>query len=377
VGDDFRPPTSHYQRGTARVGADGDYNFKFCRCGWSCRTFLCCRWRHLRGNSCVQLCRFFDYRQHLDFSRGWGNYDFLVGREKFFGLPKKGYGFILYIVIRMVFDNDLCFQDTRLWSNWRIDIGAWHDTHPKKAFTRVMATDEANLPNERTLDWFFHVFRPISMLNVLLDKDYQNRSGQLFYKFWLFPIVLSLFVKAIIFYSFGVDVESHKAISVLTLAFDTFELFAECFILYLLLLIINPRVRVGKVFVCYTIIVTFSPVLTLLAAPDTYYRIAVLKEISDQHLSLAASVKYLLDNAVNLQVTINERIHFPGQFVLGYTSGLVNAGLRVVLAESLIQVLPSERLKTYVLVCIASIISAIPVIISVLGQVWVVYSYIK
>jgi hypothetical protein len=300
-----------------------------------------------------------------------------VGCEKFLGLPKKSYGSFLHIIIRMVFDNDFCFQDTRLWANWRIDIGAWHDTHAKKAFTDVTDSDEAALSNERILDWFFHVFRPIHMLNLLFEKGYENRPRHLFYKFWLFPIALSLLVKTIIFYSFGIDVEAHKTISVLIFAFDIFELFAECFILYLLLLIINPRVRVGQVFVCYTIIAIFSPVLTLLAAPDTYYRISVLKEISDQHLGLAASLKYFLDNAANLQSTINERIHFPGQFILGYASGLLSTGLRVVLAESLIQVLPSERLKTYVVVCIASIISAVPFIISVLGQVWVVYSYIK
>jgi hypothetical protein len=240
-----------------------------------------------------------------------------------------------------------------------------------------MTDSSSSVHNERIVDWAVHVFRPIEMVNQLVKKNYQDRLTETIYKFWLLPIGVSLLINAVILYSYGIDVEAHKAFSALTVVLDTVELVAECFILFGLLIAMGATVRVGDVFVCYTVIVIFSPLFTLLAAPNVYYRVSLLEQIKGQHLDFAASLKYFLNNAADLAKLINEQLYFPGRPILGYAYETLNILLKVILAESLTQLLIFDRLKTYAAVCIASIISAFPLVISMLAQVWLIYSYLK
>jgi hypothetical protein len=183
---------------------------------------------------------------------------------------------------------------------------------------------ESDLSKDRILDWIFHLFRPVSFINFLRERDYQRRSLDLLYKFWLPPIIVSLAINSIIFYSIGIDVESRKPLVILGIVFGAFELLAECMILYLLLRMMSDSIQAGETLVCFTIIVIFSPILTLFAAPNTYYRASLLREISAQHFGLAASIKYFLANAPNLQATISNRIYFPGQYLLERISAGLN-----------------------------------------------------
>jgi hypothetical protein len=207
-----------------------------------------------------------------------------------------------------------------------------------------MTDNIPHLENDRIYDWAIHMFRPVAMVNRLLDKNYEDKLTETVFKYWLLPIVVSLLINSVILYSFGINVEEHKFLSALTVVLDTVELIAECFILYALLVMVGARPYVGDVFVCYTVIVVFSPVFAILAAPNTYFRIAMLEQIRQQHLSAAASLQYFLDNAANLKKLIDEKINFPGQNILLAAYTILSISLRVVLAESLTQVLVFDRL---------------------------------
>lgn len=120
------------------------------------------------------------------------------------------------------------------------------------------------------------------------------------------------------------------------------------------------------VVVCYTLIVIYAPLFSLLESPGLYSQLLIVSQLRAQQLEFAETIKFLFAHASELK---------PSDFQVALTTilqqieGAIFIILSVFVAESLAALLLNDKFKTYLAQWLSSIVSFFP--IAILNAIWV------
>jgi hypothetical protein len=225
-------------------------------------------------------------------------------------------------------------------------------------------------------DWARHVFSPLSLVRESLRQNLQSDIGALFRRYWITPIVLTIFTDAVVLHFYGIEFKSDPPLTLLYFTFGCLKIVLEAFVLFGLLRLMRAQVTQGIAFVCFSIVVTYAPLLGWIGVPQAVHLYDVLAFLRSQHLSVTDTITFFVSHAKE----INEMLAQPVPAIvpyLGMASNAVNLLSAMLVAECLAQILRLGRGKAYAATAIASALNLIPAMLLGLFQIALIFAYIQ
>jgi hypothetical protein len=162
------------------------------------------------------------------------------------------------------------------------------------------------------LDWAQQLINPLNVVRCSLRENYHDDLSALFVKYWAFPIVLTFAANAVVFHIYNIEITQHLEFLILYLVSLSLKLFFAAFIIHATLKVVGLESKLGVVFLCYSIIVIYSPIMSCLVIPNTFNLYSMLKQIKDLHLDLITLYHYFFDHVGELT---KNNIQTPKAFV--------------------------------------------------------------
>ena len=221
--------------------------------------------------------------------------------------------------------------------------------------------------------WLVQLFRPYSIVRAIFEQNLQDNPSGIVASFWFIPIVLLLGTDFVVLHFYGADFATYWPLTLLYLAFVSLKLVFEAFVLFAVLRLMSVNVTPGMAFVCFSLIVIYTPLFSWIGIPQAVHTYDLLTLLKSQHLNFADTVTYFFVHAKE----INEKLAYSAPRVVlnisvaGSVVYLISATL---LAELVSQMLNVERPKAYVVTAIATTLNYIPAVLVGLFQIAIVYA---
>jgi hypothetical protein len=225
-------------------------------------------------------------------------------------------------------------------------------------------------------DWARHVFSPLSLVRESLRQNLQNDIGTLFGRYWITPIILTIVTDAVVLHFYGIEFKSDPSLTLLYFAFGCLKIVLETFILFGILRLMGVQVTQGIAFVCFSIAVTYAPLLGWIGVPQAVHLYDILVFLRSQHLSVTDTISFFVSHAKE----INEKLAQPVPPIvpyLGMASNAINLLSATLVAECVAQILSLSRGKAYVATAIAFALNLFPAMLLGLLQIALIYAYIQ
>jgi hypothetical protein len=215
-----------------------------------------------------------------------------------------------------------------------------------------------------SINWLTNLFSPIDAIRDALVRRYDDvkRLRKLVHSFWLFPILLSMALDGLVFFRFGINLVQNVPFLILYTTAVALRLLAGPAILFATLAALGARMRLGLIFVCYTVVVIYSPFVSVTDMPSSFVRFETVKDVLSQNLSFLDSLSYFRDNvaALNAKHPLDLGTLYR---LFASAIGVLTLCVNVALAEVIVQAGKLDRVKAYVAVCWTGILMIFPQLI--------------
>ena len=216
--------------------------------------------------------------------------------------------------------------------------------------------------------WLVYLFRPYAAIGDIFEQKLQDSPSAIVGKFWFIPIALTLSTDFVVLRFFGADFANYWPLTLLYLAFVSLKLVFEAFVLFAVLHLMKVDVSPGMSFVCFTLIVIYTPLFSWIGIPQAVHMYDLVALLKSQHLNFADTITYFVAHATE----INKKIAYSAPTVVLYINacGVVIYLISTTLvAEALSQMLDVGIRKAYVITAVATTLNYVPAILIGLFQI--------
>ena len=221
------------------------------------------------------------------------------------------------------------------------------------------------------VDWASQLTNPSGLVERCLNENASSGFRGVVRRFWVFPILCSIALDAVLVFSaFGFDLESRGPAFALYLVYTSLKWFIGAAAINLLLRLFRQTSNLNIVIACYTFIVIYAPIFSLLESLGLYQQIWIVSQLKAQQLDLMETIKFLVSHANELKQSELQIFATTLFFQMESTISLVAS---VFVAESLAWHLINDKFKTYLAVWLSSIVSLLPN--AILNILWVLVEY--
>jgi hypothetical protein len=216
-------------------------------------------------------------------------------------------------------------------------------------------------------DWATQLTNPPNALNRYVIESSRYGFRGVVRRFWLFPIIFSIFLDTVLVFSaFGSDLQSKGPAFALYLVYTFLKWFIGAGLIHLLLNCFRQTSNFNIVVACYTIFVIWAPIFSLLESPGLYNQMWLVSQLRSRQLDLVGTIKYLMDHANELK---QPEFWSFATTLLWQVESAIFLIVGVFVAESLTTRLLNDRVKTYLVEWLSSVISLLP--LAILNMLWV------
>jgi hypothetical protein len=214
-------------------------------------------------------------------------------------------------------------------------------------------------PIREIADWVHYLANP-SELVVLCIQESKSGSRAVVEKFWFFPIGCSMAINAVlVLRAYGFDIQSQAPALAIYFVYMCLKSLFGAIAITVLLSLFRFTPRRDIVFSCYTIVVMYAPIFSVLDCAGSYYQLEILSQIKAQHLDFADSFRFLRAHANEMKqseiqatvITVSAQLE-SAMFVVA----------NVLTAECLTRYLMNDRFKTYLAVWLSFFVSFLPTV---------------
>jgi hypothetical protein len=245
----------------------------------------------------------------------------------------------------------------------------------------------AEAPSEGTLgwlqaaimavfDWARYICAPLWLVRESIERNLHEDPRRLILNSWVFPVLLTIGTNALVLRFYGIDFENERLVALGFVVFAALKMLVEAFILFGVVRLMRAEVTVGLTFVCFSIVVVYSPQFSWIGIQETVHSYDILALLKAQHLGVADTISYFFDHAkeINEKLTVPIPAMVPYLAVASYAIYLFSTTL---VADCLAQVFRLDRPKAYTATVIASVVNYLPVIVFGLFQVALTYAFMS
>jgi hypothetical protein len=235
------------------------------------------------------------------------------------------------------------------------------------------------LPIRAIVDWAADLFSPSDLLARCLQENATNGFRGVIGKFWTVPIGLTiLFDAGFVFAAFGFDLQSGGPAFALYVIYTSLKWFIGAAVVALLLRLFRQTSNLNIVVACYTFIVAYAPIFSLLESPGLFNRVSAVSELKAHGVSLIDAINLILTDPKKFVLDhpyVAEETYFfaSTKMLLWHSESAIFLIVSVFVAENLAALLLNDKFRTYLVVWLASVVSVFPV--ALLNLIWVVVEW--
>ena len=163
-------------------------------------------------------------------------------------------------------------------------------------------------------DWSRYIFAPLSLVRESMERNLHEDPRRLILNCWVFPALLTVCTNALVLHFYGIDFENERLVALGYVAFAGLKILAEAFILFGVLRMMHVDVTPGLTFVCFSIVVAYSPLFSWIGIQETVHSYDILALLKAEHLGVADSSSYMFSHAKE----INEKLTVPIPAIVPY-----------------------------------------------------------
>jgi hypothetical protein len=208
--------------------------------------------------------------------------------------------------------------------------------------------------------WMARLTSPSQLVRSCIQENSVGGWTGIVKKYWAFPIFCSVILDAVITFSaYGFDLSSNIPILITYFLWTIMKWLMAAVAVYLSLKFFRLTATFGVVLACYTVVVIYAPVWTLIESGATYHQVEILSILKAQHLDFfsTGAFKFIVSHSDLFKQSDMQSYLLPISFQLESALYLIPNAF---VAESIVHYLLTDKFKSYLALWLSSLIALLP-----------------